>query len=127
MGGHLGFYRDGWKLLALQQADDDVDHLPRWRLYDVRADPTELDDVAASYPDKVAELAAAWQDAAWHNTVFPLLTEADRAVRRPEEQRLSRPVRLLPRTPTLDLGRHRRPRPRLLATAGAARHVRLHR
>ena len=25
------------------------------------------------HPEKVTELAAAWEDAAWHNTIFPLL------------------------------------------------------
>jgi len=101
MGGHLGYYRDGWKLLARPAPGDSLDD-PQWRLYDVRTDPTELDDLAEAYPEKVAELAGAWRAAAWRNTVFPLLTAADRVVRRPEEELLSRPVRLLPGTPTLE-------------------------
>jgi len=78
MAGHLGFYRDGWKLLALQQADDDVDHLPRWRLYDVRAAPRAR-HVAASYPDKGSRSWRPLAGRAWHNTVFRCFTEADRA------------------------------------------------
>lgn len=101
MGGHRGFYREGWKLLARHDPGDDVDD-PRWHLYDVATDPTELDDLSASRPDVVAELAAAWDAAAWRNTVFPLLERADLTVRRPEEARLAEPVRILPGTPVLE-------------------------
>ncbi|MFW0786037.1 arylsulfatase [Gordonia sp. CPCC 206044] len=101
-GGHRGFYRDGWKLLSLRTDPATVDD-PQWELYDVVADPAETRDLAAEYPDKVAELAAAWDDAAWHNTVFPLFdSQAAQVRRRPAEQRLSEPVRILNGTPTLE-------------------------
>ncbi|WP_278263446.1 arylsulfatase [Nocardia sp. AG03] len=107
MTGHRGFYRDGWKLLSLHEADADID-APNWQLFDVRADPTELHDLSARYPDKAAELAAAWDESAWANTVFPLLTRADLFRRRPEEARFAAPVRLLPGTPTLERYRSQR-------------------
>ncbi|AQA23597.1 putative arylsulfatase domain protein [Rhodococcus sp. MTM3W5.2] len=47
-------------------------------------------------------MAAAWDEAAWANTVFPLLNGGALAVRRPAEQALSRPVRLLAGTPPLE-------------------------
>ncbi|MFD4292247.1 arylsulfatase [Rhodococcus sp. NPDC058532] len=100
MVGNRGFYRDGWKLLALRP-EGDVD-APRWQLFDVRADPTEIHDVADRYPETVAELAAAWDESAWANTVFPLLTPAGLATRRPAELTLARPVRIVPGTPTLE-------------------------
>ncbi|MFT4087033.1 MAG: arylsulfatase [Gordonia sp. (in: high G+C Gram-positive bacteria)] len=102
-GGHRGFYRDGWKLLSLHTGDPrDVD-APRWELYDVRTDPAETRDVAAEHPELVAELAAAWDAAAWHNTVFPLFdSPVDAGRRRPDEERLAEPVRLLAGTPTLE-------------------------
>src|SRR6185369_868855 len=99
--GHRGFYRDGWKLLARHDPGSALDD-PRWALFDVRTDPTELDDLAAEEPELLAELAAAWEAAAWRNTVFPLLDRRDHAVRRPDEDRLSQPVRLLPGTPVLE-------------------------
>ncbi|WP_280440471.1 arylsulfatase [Nocardia brasiliensis] len=107
MTGHRGFYRDGWKLLSLHEPGADLDG-PHWQLFDVRADPTELHDVSDRYPDKVAELAAAWDESAWANTVFPLLTRQDLARRRPEEARLGEPLRLLPGTPTLERYRSQR-------------------
>ncbi|MGW6120597.1 arylsulfatase [Nocardia sp. NPDC055165] len=107
MTGHRGFYRDGWKLLSLHEADADID-APNWQLFDVRADPTELHDLSAQYPDKAAELATAWDESAWANTVFPLLTRADLFRRRPEEARFAAPVRLLPGTPTLERYRSQR-------------------
>ncbi|MDN5549074.1 MAG: sulfatase-like hydrolase/transferase, partial [Rhodococcus sp. (in: high G+C Gram-positive bacteria)] len=97
--GIRGYYKDGWKLLALAPADIDK---PHWQLFDVRADPTELDDLASRFPDKVRELAEAWDHSAWANTVFPLLGNTVGAVRRPEEGALSRPVRLLAGTPPLE-------------------------
>ena len=99
MTGNRGYYKDGWKLLAL--APDNIDE-PDWQLFDVTADPTELNNLAAQYPDKVRELADAWDNSAWANTVFPLLGNGVGAVRRPEEQALSRPVRILAGTPTLE-------------------------
>lgn len=107
MTGHRGFYRDGWKLLSLHERGADVD-APNWQLFDVRADPTELHDLSAQFPDKAAELAAAWDESAWANTVFPLLTRQDLARRRPEERRFSEPLRLLPGTPTLERYRSQR-------------------
>jgi arylsulfatase A-like enzyme len=100
--GNRGFYRDGWKLLTLHgpgtpYADQE------WQLFDVRTDPTETTNVAAEYPDKVRELAAAWEAAAWANTVFPLPDAVGGpGRRRPEEDELSQPLRLLPGTPTLE-------------------------
>lgn len=100
MTGNRGYYRDGWKLLA-HRPETDVD-APRWQLFDVREDPTELRDVADRYPEKVRELARAWDDAAWANTVFPLVAGNALAVRRPAEEKLSRPVLILAGTPTLE-------------------------
>ncbi|MET9485513.1 arylsulfatase [Nocardia sp. NPDC006630] len=107
MTGHRGFYRDGWKLLALHEPARGIDD-PQWQLFDVRTDPTELHDLSERFPEKVAELSAAWDEAAWHNTVFPLVTRKDLAHRRPEEARLTERVRILPGTPTLERYRSQR-------------------
>lgn len=81
-GGHRGFYRDGWKLVSLHDDPALLDD-PQWQLFDVVLDPAETRDVAGIYPEKVAELADAWDQAAWYNTVFPLLSGPDLARRRP--------------------------------------------
>ncbi|WP_067535021.1 arylsulfatase [Nocardia crassostreae] len=107
MTGHRGFYRDGWKLLALHEPGRPVDD-PRWQLFDVRTDPTELHDLSERFPEKVAELAAAWDEAAWRNTFFPLITRQDLARRRPEEARFTERVRILPGTPVLERYRSQR-------------------
>lgn len=101
-GGHRGFYRDGWKLVSLHTDPSAVDN-PVWQLFDVTVDPAETRDLAAEHPDKVAELAQAWDDAAWRNTVFPLFDSVPAQVRRrPDEERLTDPVRILAGTPTLE-------------------------
>lgn len=101
-GGQRGFYRDGWKILTLHEPGTPYDD-GEWQLFDVRSDPTEIDDVADDNPGLCKELAAAWEEAAWRNTVFPL-TDTSGAMqrRRPAEQSLSRPVTILPGTPTLE-------------------------
>ena len=101
--GHRGMYRDGFKALTLHRPGTDFDD-SEWQLYDVRRDPTEIDDVAAQRPELVRELAAEWEREAWRNTVFPLedakgfLTE----VHRPGDDAFADPVRLLPGTPQLE-------------------------
>jgi arylsulfatase A-like enzyme len=107
-GGNRGFYRDGWKLLTRHEAGTPYDD-QEWQLYDVRRDPTEIENVADEFPDKVRELAEAWEAAATTNLVFPLPDASMlRARRRPDEVLLEQPVRLLPGTPTLERYRSNR-------------------
>jgi arylsulfatase len=69
--GHRGYYRDGWEIVSLHDGLTPFgDH--EWELFDLRTDPTELDDRRDADPDKLAELAAAWEEAAWAGQVYPL-------------------------------------------------------
>jgi arylsulfatase len=59
--------RDGkWKLVAKENQP--------WELYDIEADRTEMNDLAAKHPDKVKELAAKWDAWAARAKVAPLGT-----------------------------------------------------
>ncbi|MEU8759031.1 arylsulfatase [Streptomyces sp. NPDC048659] len=102
MTGNRSHYRDGHKLVTLHRPGAPYDD-SEWALYDIRADPTEIHDLAASRPDLVAELSKAWEEAAWRNGVFPLPDHSGALARRnPAEQRLARPLTLLPGTPELE-------------------------
>ncbi|MBX3030847.1 MAG: arylsulfatase [Chloroflexi bacterium] len=100
-GGSRGFYRDGWKIITDHRPGTPFDDA-EWQLYHVAVDPTELHDVSAEHPEVLRELAAAWERAAWANTVFPLDDRILAPIRRPAERELERPVRLLPGTPRLE-------------------------
>jgi arylsulfatase A-like enzyme len=52
-----------WKLVAL--------HDKPWQLYDLEADRTELNDLAARMSDRVKELAAQWEQWAKRTNVLP--------------------------------------------------------
>lgn len=99
-GGNRGYYRDGWKLVT-NHAPFTPFHDGEWELYDVRTDPNELHNRAEEEPGLLKELAEAWEKAAWENTVFPL-GAALLPGRRPAEDELARPVRILPGTPKLE-------------------------
>lgn len=103
-GGNRGYYRDGWKLLTNHAPGTPFDD-GEWQLFDMRTDPTEIHDVSAEHPDVVADLAAAWERAAWENTVFPL-GAARAGGHRPDD--LSRPLTILPGTPKLERVRSNR-------------------
>ncbi|MGK5531853.1 arylsulfatase [Streptomyces sp. URMC 129] len=123
MTGNRSYYRDGWKLVTLHRRGADYDD-DEWALFDIRRDPTETTDVAADHPDVVKELAAAWEAAAWRNGVFPLPDAGGAlALRPPDEERLRRPVTLLPGTPELERYRSSR----LISFRSFAVTVRLHR
>jgi len=103
MVGNRGYYRDGWEVVT--------DHRPltrfsdeEWELYDLRADPTETRDLASEHPDLVASLAAAWEEAARANDVFPLDEGSGVKFlqRPPRVDVLGEPVTLFPGTPTLE-------------------------
>ncbi|WP_026425970.1 arylsulfatase [Actinokineospora inagensis] len=101
-GGNRGYYADGWKIVTRHRPGTPYDD-SEWELYHVATDPTETTNVAARHPEKLAELAADWERAAWHNTVFPLTDHTAAAdLRRPSDERLERPVTLYPGTPLLE-------------------------
>lgn len=99
-GGNRGFYRDGWKIVT-NHAPGTPFHDGEWELYNVAVDPNELHNLADDEPGLLKELAVAWERAAWENTVFPL-GAAMMPGRRPAEEELAQPVRLLPGTPKLE-------------------------
>lgn len=76
--GNYGVYDDGWKAVVLHKkvAWDIQGGVPfsadRWELYDVRKDPGEAHDLAASNPAKLAEMKAIFEREAQANNVYPL-------------------------------------------------------
>ena len=48
-----------------------------WELYNVEADPTELNDLAKSDPAKLKEMQALFDDEAKKNQVYPLINWSD--------------------------------------------------
>jgi len=59
MPGARAIYHAGWRAVA----PDGPGGTMRWELYHVSADRAEADNVAARYPEKVAELASQWATA----------------------------------------------------------------
>jgi arylsulfatase len=103
MLGHRGFYRDGWEAVTNHQGLTPFgDH--EWSLFDVVNDPSQIDDVRERYPEKVAELAAAWERDARANQVYPLDEGAGVVwiTRPPSDDVYAQPVTLRPGTPTLE-------------------------
>ncbi|MDR1859538.1 MAG: arylsulfatase [Bacteroidales bacterium] len=69
-------YKDGWKASFPPEKDRYGRTLPasdtKIQLYHVREDFNELHDVAEKYPDKLKELADAFDAEAWKYNVYPL-------------------------------------------------------
>ncbi len=74
MFGCRAIYRDGWKAVAYHDIQLDAPGLDKvgWELYDVRADPAECHDLAATQPALLAELVDLWWAEAERNQVLPL-------------------------------------------------------
>lgn len=103
MNGHRGYYRDGWEIVTLHHPLTEFSDA-EWELYDLTTDRTELHDLAEIHPEKVAELAAAWEAAARVNDVYPLDegSQVKYLIRPPWHAAWQTPV-LIPRgTPTLE-------------------------
>lgn len=109
MTGHRGLYRDGWEVVTRHAPLTPIDDA-EWELYDLTSDRTETRNLAAEQPDRVAELAAAWDAAARANQVFPLDEGSGlKYLRRPPRTEVfDRPVTLLPGTPQLERWRSQR-------------------
>jgi arylsulfatase len=81
MLGSRGIYHRGWKAVTFHPLgamyddgldpdapfDDDV-----WELYDVVADPSETNDLAAAEPERLAAMVELWWEEAARNDVLPL-------------------------------------------------------
>lgn len=66
--------RDGnWKLVA-STPEDAVFDVKTLRLYDLSADPTEMNDLSAKYPDRVKSMYAQWHQWGEKVHVFPMDT-----------------------------------------------------
>ena len=52
-----------WKLVALRDKP--------WELYDMEADRSELNNLAATYPEKVEALKALWEAEAKRTKIYP--------------------------------------------------------
>jgi arylsulfatase A-like enzyme len=110
MLGHRGYYRDGKEIVSLHRPMTPFgDH--EFELYDLEADPTETNDLAGDHPELVAELSAAWNQAAWDNQVFPLDEGSGlKYLDRPGwvADAYDGPVTIRPGTPTLERWRSQR-------------------
>ena len=103
MNGHRGYYEDGWEVVTLHHpltAFDDAE----WELYDLTSDPSELDDRSEAEPERRARMAAAWEQEAWANQVYPLDEGSSiKYLLRPERsEAYRRAVTITPGTPTLE-------------------------
>lgn len=101
--GHRGLYDGEWEIVTRHEPLTPFgDH--EWELYHLATDRTETRDLAPDQPERVAAMAATWEDAAQQNQVYPLdegsrLRYVDRP---PYEEPLQEPVRILAGTHTLE-------------------------
>ncbi|MYI20987.1 MAG: sulfatase-like hydrolase/transferase, partial [Acidimicrobiia bacterium] len=107
--GHRAFYRDGWAAVTFHRNRTPFSE-DQWELFNLPTDLNELRDVAAEYPEKLAEMLQGWEDAAWRNRVFPLDEGVGlkTAMRPPGDERFARAVRLTPGAPSLERVRSQR-------------------
>jgi len=74
MFGCRALYHDGWKAVVYHpiQVDEPPLEEDRWELYDLAADPSETDDLAAREPERLAAMVERWWAEAEANQVLPL-------------------------------------------------------
>jgi arylsulfatase len=74
MFGCRAIYHEGWKAVVYHAIQEDEPGLDRagWELYDLRRDPTECHDLAASEPERLEELIGRWWAEAERYQVLPL-------------------------------------------------------
>lgn len=69
--GNRAIVHQGWKAIAVHTKGDDYEH-DRWELYHLDEDFSELNDLAATHPGKLAELVELWWGEAERFNVMPL-------------------------------------------------------
>ncbi len=71
MAGSRALVSAGWKAVQKHVAGADYD-TETWELYDLTADPSECNDLAAAHPDRLAALIDLWWSEAETHGVLPL-------------------------------------------------------
>jgi arylsulfatase A-like enzyme len=71
LGGQRAYVDGNWRLVTRHERGTPFED-DRWELYDLSTDFNEMNDLAASNPQKVQELAAKWHAAAEKYGVYPL-------------------------------------------------------
>ncbi|MEK7345745.1 MAG: arylsulfatase [Pseudomonadota bacterium] len=65
------YYRDGWVAVSIQKLGQTI-NFDNWTLHRHASDFAEGIDLSAQFPDRLAELVAAFDSDAWANMVYPL-------------------------------------------------------
>jgi arylsulfatase len=71
MFGHRGLWHRGWKAVAYHPPGTPFDN-DKWELFDLDRDFSEVDDLAAAEPERLAELIKLWWSEAERHQVLPL-------------------------------------------------------
>jgi arylsulfatase len=72
MTGSYALYKDGWKVGYPNGIKNRAEDPNGVYLYNTREDFNEVNNLAAKYPDKVAELTKLFEAEAWKYNVYPL-------------------------------------------------------
>ena len=81
MFGCRAIYHEGWKAVTFQPIGPALRRRPqleravrrrRWELYHVADDPSEIHDLAALHPERLAAMVELWWEEAARNQVLPL-------------------------------------------------------
>ncbi len=101
--GERAYYRDGFEAVAVRKPVTPFTS-DRWELFDLASDQTQMRDLAATHPELLAELVAAWDAAAEKNQVLPMAdgTPLHWFQRPPSEERFSAETLLLPELGTVE-------------------------
>jgi len=90
--GNKGLWSNGWTIVTAHRLDPwemgqmhPIDE--PWELYNVANDPGQTTDLAARYPQKVAELARLFEEQARAFNVYPLANMGETRVLRGEQRR----------------------------------------
>jgi arylsulfatase len=107
--GSRAFYRKGWEAVTFHRPMTSFS-TERWELFDVNADPTQCHDLASQNPERLAELQAGWEEAAWENQVYPLNEGSGLAnlLRPDRDDHLGAAMRIPAGTPSLERYRSNR-------------------
>ncbi|MFT5449799.1 MAG: arylsulfatase A-like enzyme [Gammaproteobacteria bacterium] len=65
------YYCEGWLVRSIQKRGEAID-LDNWTLHNLDTDFSESTDLCAQYPQRLDELTAKFDEAAWENLVYPL-------------------------------------------------------